>query len=245
LKLHGYGKFSTSEMAKGIKKGDYDGWDDVRLPTLRALRRRGFTPEAIYDSMLSLGLSETDIAFSMENLHSANRTLIDERSMRFFFVAEPVEVRLEGDVPGKANPPLFPQKPGSETRSIPVGKSVALAADDVKKLKNGQVVRLKDLCNVTVDSVKSLLLRFESEEVRKGLPILHWCPLEPEGMRCRVAGPEGSWEGVCERGVMDYFNVFATDDKKDEPFMVQFERFGYCRVLCASEGGVECAWTHK
>jgi len=245
LRLHEYGKFSTSAMAKSIEAGEHTGWDDVRLPTLRAFRRRGFAPQAIYNSMLSLGLPETDIAFSMENLYSENRTLIDSKSMRFFFVADPVPARLEGDVPETASPPLFPKRPDAGNRTLAAGESVLLAKADADRLKAGHVVRLKDLCNLTVESVEPVVLTFESEPVRKGLPILHWCPPKPEGLQCRVVGPSEAWEGVCEPDLLRHFERAAEGEDDGEPFLVQFERFGYCRVVGVSEGGVECVWTHK
>ncbi|MDD5111980.1 MAG: glutamate--tRNA ligase, partial [Candidatus Altiarchaeota archaeon] len=87
-------KLSTSRIANAIKEGEYTGWDDVRLHTLMALRRRGITPEAIRNLMLGLGLSESDIAISMENLYSENRKILDAQSNRYFFVEDPVEVTL-------------------------------------------------------------------------------------------------------------------------------------------------------
>jgi len=42
-----FGKLSTSLIKKDIEAGKYEGWDDPRLPTVRALRRRGITAEAI------------------------------------------------------------------------------------------------------------------------------------------------------------------------------------------------------
>ena len=77
ISIHEFGKFSTSKLRSEIDKGLYSGWDDPRLPTLRALRRRGFAPEAIRLFVLKLGINESDISVSLENLPCRERKLVD------------------------------------------------------------------------------------------------------------------------------------------------------------------------
>jgi glutamyl-tRNA synthetase len=71
--IHEFGKLSTSAMARDIAAGKYSGWDDPQLPTIRALRKRGFTAEAIREFWLSFGLTERDVSASMEILEAINR----------------------------------------------------------------------------------------------------------------------------------------------------------------------------
>jgi len=73
VKIHEFGKVSSSEIRKGIEEGKYSGWDDPRLPTLRALRKRGIKAEAIREFWLDIGLSERDISASMQILEAINR----------------------------------------------------------------------------------------------------------------------------------------------------------------------------
>jgi glutamyl-tRNA synthetase len=77
ISIHEFGKFSTSKLRSEIAKGLYSGWDDPRLPTLMALRRRGFYPEAVRLFILKLGINESDISVSLENLYAENRKLVD------------------------------------------------------------------------------------------------------------------------------------------------------------------------
>src|SRR3989344_2910520 len=51
---------STSEMRRGIESKKYKGWDDVKLPTLISLRKRGYKPDAFLKLTESMGLSEVD-----------------------------------------------------------------------------------------------------------------------------------------------------------------------------------------
>ena len=57
VKVHEYGGFSTSGMRTAIEDGEFMGWDDVRLPTLAAMRRRGIRPEALRSFWIELGLT--------------------------------------------------------------------------------------------------------------------------------------------------------------------------------------------
>jgi glutamyl-tRNA synthetase len=68
-----FGKISTSGIKKGIEEGKYSGWDDPKLPTLRALRKRGIKPEAIVEFWEDMGLSERDVKASLEKLEALNQ----------------------------------------------------------------------------------------------------------------------------------------------------------------------------
>ena len=81
---------STSQMRLGINEGKYTGWDDIRLGTLRALARRGISPEAVKNAMLAIGIGETDISFSWDNLYAENKKIVDPVANRYFFVPDPV-----------------------------------------------------------------------------------------------------------------------------------------------------------
>ena len=72
VKVHEFGAFSTSQMKKDIASGQYDGWDDPRLPTLSALSRRGIQPESLRAFWIELGLTQKDISVPLSTLYSHN-----------------------------------------------------------------------------------------------------------------------------------------------------------------------------
>ncbi len=109
VRLLGFGKFSTSVMKKGIEGGEYTGWDDPHLPTVAALKRRGLEPEAIRNVMINMGVTETDIEFSMDTLYAENRKIVDPKANRYFFVHDPVALRVSGSQATVAKAPLHPQ----------------------------------------------------------------------------------------------------------------------------------------
>ncbi|MDQ1313714.1 MAG: glutamyl-tRNA synthetase, partial [Euryarchaeota archaeon] len=92
VKIHQFGSFSTSKLRKAIEEGIYTGWDDPRVPTVRAMRCRGIRPEALRKFMIDLGVGETDISLSMDSIYAENRKLVDPEANRRFFVWEPVEL---------------------------------------------------------------------------------------------------------------------------------------------------------
>ena len=60
--------------------------DDPRLPTIRAIRRRGIKAEALKKFMIDMGVGTTDVSISMESLYAENRKIVDPIANRYFFV---------------------------------------------------------------------------------------------------------------------------------------------------------------
>ncbi|MDP2844981.1 MAG: glutamate--tRNA ligase, partial [Candidatus Methanoperedens sp.] len=201
VQIHEFGKLSTSGLKKAIADGVYTGWDDPRVPTIRALRRRGIMPEALRKFMLDLGLGETDISLSLDTLYAENRKLIDPVANRYFFVWNPVELEIGDAEPKVAKAPLHPAK--KEMREIPVGTKVLVCKNDVDILKVGERLRLKDLYNIEITSLSPLKANFigtDMDLVRKEKArIIHWVP--PDGRNVRVLSPDGEYEGVGEPGI--------------------------------------------
>ncbi|HDS46279.1 MAG TPA: glutamate--tRNA ligase [Methanomicrobia archaeon] len=229
IRMQEFGKFSTSELRKAIERGEYEGWDDPRLPTLRALWRRGFQPEAIRKFFVSIGVTQTDIAVSMKNLYAENRKMIDPKAPRYFFVRNPVAGELKGFDYRIAKALKHPE--GTEYREIPTGNTVYLADTDVAKLTPGQHLRLKYLCTIEVESVKPLRAAVVAEAAQPapaGMPVIQWAPTN--GITVKVKRPDGTDEGLGELLIAD-----------EHDRVVQFERYGFVRVdaVAETEKGIE------
>jgi len=218
IKIHEFGKFSTSELGKAIARGDYEGWDDPQLPTLRALRRRGFQPEAIRKFFISMGVTRNDIAVSMKNLYAENRKLVDGVSNRYFFVRNPVELRLDGVDSLVAHALKHPSREGY--REIKTDNTVYLSDADFANLTAGQKVRLKYLCTVKVESTEPLVAMVidRATEPTTDMPVIQWAPMD--GINVRVKRPDG----VEEEGIGE--PLIVTELGK----VVQFERYGFVRI---------------
>lgn len=218
IKIHEFGKLSTSGMKKAIEEGLYEGWDDPRLPTIRALRRRGIQPDAIRNFMIDLGISETDIAVSMDTLYAENRKIIDPMANRYFFVHDPVRMTIKNASPTVAKAPLHPNIDRG-VRQIPVQGEVFVCREDVEKMKKGETLRLKDLYNIKITSLTPLEAEYMGNDlsiIKKG-SIIHWAPVD--GHRVKVLAPEREYNGIGEGGI-----------KSELDNVVQFERFGFARI---------------
>ncbi len=234
VQIHEFGKLSTSGLKKAIADGVYTGWDDPRVPTIRALRRRGIRPEALRKFMIDLGLGETDISLSLDTLYAENRKIIDPVANRYFFVWDPVELDIEGAEPKIAKAPLHPSRGG--LREIPAGTKVLICKNDVDILRAGERLRLKDLYNIQITGTSPLTAKFIGTDMdlvkKEKARIIHWAPLD--GLKVRVLSPEGEYIGIGEKGIEKELNK-----------VVQFERFGFVRIDSIKDNGVVAYFTHR
>ena len=219
VKIFEFGKLSTSSIRKDIERGKYQGWDDPRLPTLMAFRRRGFEPEAIRNFFISHGVGENDVSISLKNLYAENRKIVDVKANRYFFVWDPVKIEIV-DLPEEREVELPLNPHTGEKRKLKGERVIYVTRDDFERLK-GNVVRLKDFCNILLDE-KAEFRGFELGDVKKGKNIIHWLS-ESEAIPGKVVG-EMEAEGLVERNAV-----------RDVGKVVQFERFAFCRIESVSE----------
>jgi len=225
---------SKSKIVQGVKDGTYSGFDDPRLGTFAALRKRGITPEAIRKMIIDVGTKPNDVTLSWENLYSYNRKILDAASNRYFFVPQPEELKVL-IVPKTfhAKLSLHPETPERGFREYTVEPkgddkeaSFWIAKKDADGLEAAKVVRLMELFNVKIESKtdNNLSATFASEsydDVRKiKAQLIQWIPKGSE-FPCQVVMPDASvTEGVCE-----------AECKKLKPdAIIQFERFGFVRI---------------
>jgi glutamyl-tRNA synthetase len=225
---------SKSKIIQGVKDGTYMGFDDPRLATFAALRKRGITPQAIKKMIVDVGPKPADVTLSWENLYAYNRKLLDPLCDRYFFVEEPVELKVK-DVPRvfHAELPLHPDKSEKGKREYTItpkgdesSVSFWMAKRDAENAEAGALVRLMELFNVKIDdkttnSVKALFASESYEDVRKTKArLIHWIPRGQE-INSQVVMPDAS--------IHDGFAEAACKKLKPDD-VVQFERFGFVRV---------------
>jgi len=227
---------STSQMRLGIKNGEYTGWDDIRLGTLRALARRGIAPEAVKNAMLAIGIGETDISFSWDNLYAENKKIVDPIANRYFFVPDPIELAIQGAPPHNAHAMLHPANPSRGTRELAFTTTVLLPRSAIAL--GTEMVRLKDLFNVKVTWTRDTpQLEYAGDALADAravkAPIIQWLPVQ-ENVACTLRMQGGDVQGVCEPLV-----------KHELGNVVQFERVGFARIDAVTDDGVMAYFTHK
>ena len=225
---------SKSKIVQGIRDGTFKSWDDPRLATFLALKRRGITPEAIRQLIIDVGPKTADVTLSWENLYAYNRKILDPKANRYFFVSDPVQLTVQS-LPkafhAKLNlHPDYPERGFRKYRVEPKGETREaqfwISREDFDKFEVNRVVRLMELFNITVRKVRSYEVEadYHSETYQEArtlkAPLIHWIPIN-EGMPCQVVMPDATVkEGVAEKLC-----------KKLKPdTAIQFERFGFVRI---------------
>ncbi|NYT07417.1 MAG: glutamate--tRNA ligase [Methanomicrobiales archaeon] len=212
---------STSQMREGIRSGVYQGWDDIRLGTLRALARRGIQPAAVRSAMIEIGIGDTDISFSWDNLYAHNRAIVDPVADRYFFVPDPVTLKVQDAPVQTARALLHPNDPGRGTRTLPFLGEVLIPREELGKAPG--MIRLKDLFNVRVsESDDGYILTYAGEDLADAraakAPIIQWLPAE-SFLPAVLETQEGPVTGACEP---------AAGTVRGN--VVQFERMGFARI---------------
>ncbi|MBU0466813.1 MAG: glutamate--tRNA ligase [Nanoarchaeota archaeon] len=222
---------SSTQMRKEIEAKKYYGWDDIRLPTLLALKRRGYQPEALLKYALEVGISLTDKKVGKEDFFKAinafNREVIDAKANRYFFVNGSNKVRIKGAGKKEVKIPLHPDAHKRGMRKLKTGDEFYI----VDKLEKGKNYRLMHLFNFKDKE-------FVSEEIDESLnaKMIHWLPVSKKLTKVKVLMEDGKEiKGFGER---DLKNVKVGE-------IVQFERFGFVRLDSVKKGGMEFWWLHK
>jgi glutamyl-tRNA synthetase len=220
LKISGFNApVSGSELSEMVEKGELDGWDDPRAPTLRALKRRGFRPEAVKKFFIEMGVTENDIEASIEDLEKANTREIDEDADRAFFVKEPVKLTVR-DVPSKveSETPVHPEFPerGERNHRLEVKNNEVGLYIEEDDLEDG-FFRLKGLFNIEIEDGEAEFREGDHKKaLEKDANFIHWVPKGSEEATVKMPSGEDI-EGLIEPVEID------------EGEVIQFERFGFAR----------------
>ncbi|MEM4675276.1 MAG: glutamate--tRNA ligase, partial [Nitrososphaerota archaeon] len=159
------------EIRRLIEQGIVSRWDDPRLATVDGIKRRGLLPEAIKEFTISqTGLTYTKRVYAWELLYAINRRMLDPIAKRYFLVPDPILVEVEGAPELHVELPYHPSEPLGK-RSVHTGNKFYIPRKDVQGLKEGDVLRLKHLYNISIrevtkDSVKAT---FVSRDVLEGV----------------------------------------------------------------------------
>src|SRR6202011_2243271 len=90
-----YTLLSKRKLLQLVQENHVNGWDDPRMPTLSAFRRRGFTPEAIRTFVTATGVSRTNGIIDIEMLEHFQRDDLNHRASRAMAVLNPLKVVID------------------------------------------------------------------------------------------------------------------------------------------------------
>jgi glutamyl-tRNA synthetase len=228
-----------------IEQGLVTGFDDVRLPTLRGLKRRGIVPEAIKQFVLQQGFSKVESVVDFSLVESVNRKYLDSRVKRYYFVPAPVQLSVDGAPKKTVKLSLHPDATMGE-RTIHTGSTFFVPKEDAQKMKIGDILRLKGLYNVKIIKTGDTLAGiFAGEEIIPKTVKIQWTTTDYIPLKIIVPGlifkdetynPDSLHElqGYVEKAILGI------------PFgeIVQFERVGFVR-LEKQKNDLVGIFTHK
>jgi len=200
------------EVRELVESGEYLGWDDPRLVTLKALKRRGIVKEAFYELVKHLGLVKHPVNLDFDMIAAINRKIIDEKAGRYSFVENPVKLDISGKPKiDEIKIPVHPDRP-EEKRKIEIGKDIFISSGDMKEFK-GEEIRLLHLYNIKLGN-KSKFTSSENKNIQK----INWVS---EYVNVKILMPNALWkEGFADKGI----------EELSEGDIIQFERFGFARL---------------
>jgi len=212
---------SKSKSQQEVASGAYKGWDDPRTWSIRSLLKRGIQPEAIRKFICKFGMSDKEsMEVPIEMLYNENLKLIEPNANRYFFISNPVTIKISKAKKMTANLPLHPDKPELGFREIKTGASFFIQEDDFKALEEGKIYRLMHLFNF--EKKKGKLVFHSTDQKAENISrMIHWLPALKTLPKVKILMPDGTFlEGVAEKAVK----------KVKKNAIIQFERFAFCKL---------------
>ena len=159
-----YTVMSKRKLLQLVNERHVRGWDDPRMPTLSAVRRRGYTPESIRDFCEKIGVARRENLIDVGLLEFCVREHLNSIALRRMVVFEPLKVIITNFEEGKVEMVESEDNPEAEEvirRQIPFSRELYIEQEDFMeippkkyfRLAPGQMVRLKSAYIIRCDNV--------------------------------------------------------------------------------------------
>ena len=136
---------SKRKLLELVEKKRVNGWDDPRLPTIKGLRRRGYTPEAIRAFCEAIGVAKRDATIELALLEHFIREDLNKRAARVMAVLKPLKVVIDNYPEGQVeelDAVNNPEDPGAGTRKVPFSRTIYIEQDDFLEVPPPKYFRL-------------------------------------------------------------------------------------------------------
>ncbi len=137
---------SKRKLQQLVEEGHVEGWDDPRMPTIRGLRKRGYTPEAIRKMCTDVGLTKFNALHDMLLLENALREDLNKRADRRMAVLKPLKVvitNLGEDEAIECEAINNPEDGEGTTRTVRLTREIWIEQDDFREEAPRKFFRLK------------------------------------------------------------------------------------------------------
>ncbi len=157
-----YTVMSKRKLLQLVNDGHVNGWDDPRMPTLSAFRRKGYTPESIRTFCDKIGVAKRENFIDLSLLEFCLREDLNQKALRVMAVLDPVKLIIDNYEEGKTE--LLSSENGPDEtlgrRDLPFSKELWIEREDFMeepakkwfRLAPGSMVRLKSAYIVKCES---------------------------------------------------------------------------------------------
>ena len=140
-----YTVMSKRKLRRLVEEKVVSGWDDPRMPTLRAMRRRGYTPEAVLDFIRRVGVAKNYSISDVSLLEACVRDDLNKRALRRMAVLHPLKIVIDNYPDAQVEEMEAvnnPEDPSAGTRKIPFSKIIYIEQDDFRETPPPKYYRL-------------------------------------------------------------------------------------------------------
>ncbi|MBE6905378.1 MAG: glutamine--tRNA ligase/YqeY domain fusion protein [Ruminococcaceae bacterium] len=210
-----------------VETGRVDGWDDPRMPTLCALRRRGYTPSSIFEFVKRAGVAKANSLVDIRLLEYCIREELNASAPRRMAVTEPLKVVITNYPAGQteffevANNPVDPEAGSrqvafseelyieqSDFAEVPPPKYQRLKPDGEVRLMGAYIIRCNEIVRDENGGIKELRCTADLE-TKNGVPA--------DGRKVRGTIHWVSARHAVDAQIMLYDNLFTLENVGDVP----------------------------
>lgn len=149
-----YTVMSKRKLLQLVQQGLVNGWDDPRMPTICGLRRRGYSPQAIRNFCMVIGVNKFNSTIDIALLEHCLREDLNKTSARVMAVIRPLKVIIDNYPQGEVEEMEAinnPEDPAAGTRKVPFSRELYIERDDFMeeppkkfyRLAPGREIRLR------------------------------------------------------------------------------------------------------
>jgi glutamyl-tRNA synthetase len=230
---------SCSKTRPHIQSNYFTGWDDPRIPFLLAFKRKGYQPEALRKFALAIGVTKNDKSVELKEflktINAFNKDILDPISNRHYFINNPIKVTIENAPEQTVELDLHPDSKAGG-RPFTTKNSFFIQKEDFADLEDSETCRLIDCLNFTQQGKKLTFHSKTYNDFKKvGKKLIHWLPEEETVQVSVLMDDNETVTGYGERHLA----------KLEEGDIIQFERFGFCRLEESTDNSYQFIFLHK
>jgi len=230
-----YTVMSKRKLLRLVREGHVRGWDDPRMPTLSAMRRRGYPAEAIRTFVQAVGVAKRENMVQIEYLEHFVRENLNRSAPRVMAVLRPLRVVIENYPEGQVEELEAvnnPEDASAGTRKVPFSRVIYIEQDDFRevpppkyyRLSPGVEVRLRYAYLITCTGVVKDPATGEVVEVRATYDPATRGGDTPDGRKVKSTIHWVSAEHAVDAEVRLYDRLFTVENPDDVPEGEDFTR---------------------